>query len=76
VVAVRTPATGIAVENVGAAPLELRGRRYAPDWTGPARVEVPPSTTVPVVLADDRGSAPWQLRIAGEGARLCSLAPS
>jgi hypothetical protein len=68
------PATGMALANLGTQPLELRGRRYASGWDGPARVDVAPKTTLPVRLAPDRGTQPWQLRITGEAVRLCSLA--
>ena len=74
VLGVRPPAAGMAVANLGPQPLELRARRYASAWDGPARVDVAPNTTLPVGLAPDRGRQPWQLRITGEAARLCSLA--
>jgi hypothetical protein len=74
IMAVRPPSSGMAVANLGAQPLELRGRRYASGWDGPARVEVAPKATLSVRLAPDRGTQPWQLRVTGEAARLCSLA--
>jgi hypothetical protein len=75
-VTVRPPPSGMAVENLGAAPLELRGRRYAPGWAGPGRVDVAPKTTLPVILQPDQGSEPWRLRLSGAAVRLCSLAPA
>jgi hypothetical protein len=72
-VAVQSSPTGIAVVNEGEAPLTVQGRRYASDWNGPARVEVAPESSLVVGLTPDRGTAPWEIRAAGEAARICSL---
>jgi len=70
---VRPPATGMAVVNRGVTPLAVHGRRYAGDWTGPAKVDVAPRTALPVSLPPDRGSPGWRIAVAGEAARLCAL---
>jgi hypothetical protein len=72
VVAVRPPPAGVSIANSGAAPLTVQGRRYASDWNGPARVDVAPGNALNVIPPPDRGTAPWELRVAGEGVRLCA----
>lgn len=76
-----TPATvelpgspqGVVVKNTSARPLTLTGRRYAPDWKGPARFGIPPRTSVPVRLPPDRGTRPWRVQVVGQAGEICSL---
>jgi hypothetical protein len=72
-VAVGAPQGGFSIANIGATPLTIQGRRYASGWDGPARADVAPKTSLTVSLPADRGTAPWRLRAAGEGMRLCAL---
>jgi hypothetical protein len=73
VLAVELPPAGMAVSNPGRSPLTVRARRYAPAWSGPAKVDVPAQGAVTVGFPPDRGQAPWQVRLEGGSGRLCSL---
>jgi len=64
---------GIVVKNTSAQPLAFKGRRYAPDWEGPARFEIPPMASVPVRLPRDRGTRPWRVQVVGQAGEVCSL---
>jgi hypothetical protein len=70
---VRVPSTEVSVESPVDAPLTVQARRYASDWTGLARLDVAPRTSMPVGFPPDTGSEPWQVGVAGEAARICSL---
>jgi hypothetical protein len=72
VLEVRLPPAGMAVAGLGETPLTVRGRRYAADWNGPSKVDVGARSWVTVAFPADRGTAPWRVRVAGDG-RLCSL---
>jgi hypothetical protein len=71
--AVKPPPAGATVANPSATPLTVHARRYADDWSGPARAEVATKTSLTIVLPADRGTAPWRVRATGEAARICAL---
>jgi hypothetical protein len=71
---VALPPRGVVIRNAGGGLGEASARRFAAEWTGPARLEIAPSTALVVRVQPDRSTVPWHLRASGQHMVICTLA--
>ncbi len=64
------------ITNTAQIPSFLQGRRYAPGFSQPADLPIPPKQTRRVGIRRDQGSAPWSLQLRGSASRICAAPTS
>lgn len=62
----------VLLENIGAAPMELRGKRYADAIANAYPIAVAPGVARTLGWTPDQGTAPWAFELRADRARICT----